>query len=81
MIGLSGLLAAYYIGRPLAGFFLIEAKGARSSEFLFFLLGVFCALAICVAASLYLWRLVLVHLGVLTPDEAKGYPFSRPWER
>ena len=30
-------------------------------------------------ASIYLWGKVLVLLGVLKWEEAKGYPFSKPW--
>jgi len=28
-----------------------------------------------------LWGRILVWLGILTREEAKGYPFSRPWEK
>ncbi len=30
--------------------------------------------------SMYIWGRVLVLLGVLTKEEANGYPFSKPWE-
>lgn len=42
-----------------------------------FLVGAF---VFCVAA-IVLWRLLLVRLGLLSREEARGYPYSRPWER
>jgi len=30
--------------------------------------------------SMVLWGKVLVLMGILTKDEAKGYPYSKPWE-
>jgi len=26
-----------------------------------------------------LWGRILVFLGILTKEEAKGYPYSKPW--
>jgi hypothetical protein len=31
--------------------------------------------------SMYLWGRILVVIGVLTKEEAKGYPYSKPWVR
>ena len=36
---------------------------------------IFCALAIGV------WRLLLVRLGLLSHEEGRGYPYSRPWRK
>ncbi|MCP4117701.1 MAG: hypothetical protein GY737_20340 [Desulfobacteraceae bacterium] len=33
----------------------------------------------CVLGIL-LWGKVLIMLGILSKEEAKGYPFSKPWE-
>lgn len=30
---------------------------------------------------LCIWGRILVALGVLSKEEAKGYPFSKPWEK
>ena len=30
--------------------------------------------------TVWAWGKLLVMMGILTPEEAKGYPFSRPWE-
>ncbi|MFC1593876.1 hypothetical protein ACFL38_00940 [Candidatus Omnitrophota bacterium] len=30
--------------------------------------------------SMWLWGRVLVLFGILTKEEAQGYPFSKPWE-
>jgi hypothetical protein len=30
--------------------------------------------------TVWAWGKLLVMIGILTPEEAKGYPFSRPWE-
>jgi len=31
--------------------------------------------------SLYVWGRILTSLGILTEEEAKGYPYSKPWEK
>ncbi|MFX0204035.1 MAG: hypothetical protein ACFFCW_48675 [Candidatus Hodarchaeota archaeon] len=31
--------------------------------------------------GMYLWGRILIILGVLTKEEGKGYPYSKPWER
>jgi|WetSurSiteA1Bulk_404760.scaffolds.fasta_scaffold284303_1 hypothetical protein len=31
--------------------------------------------------GIFLWGKVLLFLGVLTKEEAKGYPFSKPWNK
>ena len=31
--------------------------------------------------SMVLWGRILVMLGILTEEEAKGYPYSKPWEK
>jgi membrane-bound ClpP family serine protease len=31
--------------------------------------------------SMYFWGRILVLLGILTKEEAKGYPYSKPWEK
>ena len=31
--------------------------------------------------SMLLWGRILVWLGILDKDEAKGYPYAKPWER
>ena len=38
------------------------------------------ALVFC-AAAIGVWRFLLVRLGLLSREEARGYPYSRPWER
>jgi hypothetical protein len=30
--------------------------------------------------SLVLWGKILVFMGLLTKEEAKGYPYSKPWD-
>jgi hypothetical protein len=30
--------------------------------------------------SMVLWGRILVMLGILSKEEAKGYPYSKPWE-
>jgi hypothetical protein len=37
-------------------------------------------LLIAVGLSMHLWGRILVACGVLNEQEAKGYPFSKPWE-
>lgn len=39
------------------------------------------AMVIAVPTALYAWRLLLIRLGLLSRREAKGYPYSKPWER
>ena len=29
--------------------------------------------------SIILWGKMLVFMGILTKEEAKGYPYSKPW--
>lgn len=31
--------------------------------------------------SMLIWGRILVLLGILTKEEAKGYPFSTPWKK
>lgn len=38
-------------------------------------------LVFIVCLSLYLWGRFLVMVGILSEDEAKGYPYSKPWEK
>ena len=33
----------------------------------------FCAMSVAV------WRFLLIRLGVISREEAHGYPYSRPW--
>jgi hypothetical protein len=35
---------------------------------------------IILIGSMILWGRVLVFFGALTKEEARGYPYSRPWE-
>lgn len=39
------------------------------------------ALFLTLFLSMYLWGRILVLLGILTKEEAKGYPYSKPWEK
>jgi hypothetical protein len=39
------------------------------------------AMGVAVPTALYAWRLVLMCLGLLSREEAKGYPYSKPWAR
>lgn len=49
---------------------------------LFLKVGVVIALFLFVLlGSMYVWGRVLVRLGILTKEEAKGYPYSKPWEK
>ncbi|MFC1703946.1 hypothetical protein ACFL1E_04080 [Candidatus Omnitrophota bacterium] len=36
---------------------------------------------VVLVGSILLWGRILVLLGILTKEEAKGYPFSKPWEQ
>jgi hypothetical protein len=31
-------------------------------------------------AAILVWKWILLLCGILSPREAKGYPYSRPWE-
>jgi hypothetical protein len=33
-----------------------------------------------VTGAWYAWRVLLVRLGLLSAEEAKGYPYSKPWK-
>jgi hypothetical protein len=49
---------------------------------LFFKIAVLIALIVFgLVGSLYVWGRILTSLGVLTKEEAKGYPYSKPWEK
>jgi hypothetical protein len=39
------------------------------------------ALIVFAMLAVFLWGKVLVFLGVLTAEDARGYPYSKPWER
>ena len=30
---------------------------------------------------IFLWGRILVLIGILSKEEAKGYPYSKPWEK
>ena len=52
------------------------------SHSLFLKVGVVIALFLFVLlGSMYVWGRILVCLGVLTKEEGKGYPCSKPWEK
>jgi len=36
-------------------------------------------IVIACLVGIFLWGRLLVFFGVLTSEEAKGYPFSKPW--
>lgn len=36
---------------------------------------------VVVLGSILIWGRILVLLGILTKEEAKGYPYSKPWEK
>lgn len=44
-------------------------------------LGVVSAMVLFAFLAMVLWGKVLVWLHVLTAEEARGYPYSKPWER
>jgi hypothetical protein len=47
---------------------------------LFFIAAVFIALLLfSLLVSMFVWGRILVFLGILTKEEAKGYPYSKPW--
>jgi len=50
------------------------------SEFLLFMIVFVFFFVASTLLSLYLWGRILVLLGILTKEEAKGYPYSKPWE-
>jgi len=37
-------------------------------------------LFVSVMGSMLLWGRILIMLGILSKEEAKGYPYSKPWE-
>jgi H+/Cl- antiporter ClcA len=39
------------------------------------------AFVVTVIGSMKLWGLLLVKTGILSKEEAKGYPYSKPWEK
>jgi hypothetical protein len=79
-------LSAPIIG--FAGFFLLlrvtkerfPAFFDLESGSLFFIAAVFIALLLSSLLGLmFVWGRILVYLGILTKEEAKGYPYSKPW--
>ena len=71
IIGLGTcFLAAVFIGKC----FPIKTLGFMKVV----LLGV--GYIVLLIGSIYFWGRILVLLGILTKEEAKGYPFSKPWK-
>jgi len=42
---------------------------------------IFIVFILSVNIVFLLWRHILVWLGILTKEQSKGYPYSRPWEQ
>jgi hypothetical protein len=60
------------------GVFLLRGLGVHPTGW--FVLGVVAGLVLVSALTTALWGKVLVWLGVLSAEEARGYPYSKPWE-
>ena len=72
-----GLTVCFLVSKILPYFllqFFQERNGVYIVTFVFIIF-------ISLGLSMYLWGRILVLFGILTKDESKGYPFSKPWER
>jgi len=73
--------APFICGATIIGFCLlidkyhpVNDRDLTLSDWFLFLL-----LFILMPLSMSLWGRILVFLGILTKEEAKGYPYSKPW--
>jgi hypothetical protein len=76
VVGLAVSVIVFFYAEPFRAGLLVPSQVAQSP--LKFAILVFALWLVCFA-SIYLWGKILVLLGILTPKEGKGYPFSRPW--
>jgi hypothetical protein len=76
-----------FLSAVLAGVFVLwelrACAPARPPEWavLVAIVAVGAGLALLSALAMALWGKMLVCLGVLSAEEARGYPYSKPWER
>ncbi len=73
LIGFASLFLGIYLAKKIFPSFFLEFNLIKiiliGTSYIALLLG-----------SMILWGKVLVFIGILTKEEGKGYPYSKPWE-
>ena len=69
-------LAVWFILLALVGkFHIVETDNINNADIV-----IISILFLTIPLTMVLWGKVLVFLGFLEKDEAKGYPWSKPWK-
>jgi hypothetical protein len=73
---LIGCVSGYVAAKLLMYFFASWYQGTKATHVMFFAISIISS---CIF-GMFLWGKFLVLIKLLTEKEAKGYPFSKPWE-
>jgi hypothetical protein len=73
LVGFAGLFLQ--IGTAKHFHWLTDFKSVSQIILLIFIL------VVGLIGSMVLWGRLLVVVGILTKEEAKGYPYAKPWEK
>lgn len=73
IIGFASLFFVLLIAKNLIPSFFNDLNFVKICMFVLFFVTV-------LLGSMILWGRILVRLKILTKEEAKGYPYSKPWE-
>ena len=52
----------------------------QGTKLLLFLVFICPSVVVSTGLTFWIWSRVLVFLKILSPQDAKGYPFSKPWQ-
>ncbi|MBU2630289.1 MAG: hypothetical protein KKE61_16885 [Proteobacteria bacterium] len=73
IIGFSALFFGIYLAKKMFPTFFMDFNFFKivliGTSYIALLLG-----------SMILWGKILISIGILTKEEGKGYPYSKPWE-
>jgi cytochrome c biogenesis protein CcdA len=72
-----GLTTSFFVVKILAQLFPQILREQGITQVIIIVVSVFVLLGL----SIYLWGRLLILVGILDKEEAKGYPFSKPWEK
>jgi hypothetical protein len=72
------IIGSAWLIRVIFGPTLFEVANLRGSDAIIPALAIVIVLIFLTGLALWIWGRLLV-MGILTAEEARGYPFSRPW--
>lgn len=75
------MATGFFVFLPLVRLFEVDLDAPADAKLIVVLVLFGVALLVAVSAAWYAWRRFLVWIGLLSAEEAEGYPYSEPWKR